>query len=254
MTPRFVFGNKTRGFGQGCPKETGLWAPDLLHNKGAKMVSFSNDADILKYEPMLFGELYLPGQVLTAGTGGELSGTAFTVSGADFISAQISAGGVIYLQSADGSLDGAFEIVSVDSTTQLTVSVIRSDSDDTAVAPPAGTDISYRISTFEPQASEVGFRLTEHFGIQPGNPESLYTAEDILDKDVLKRASVFGIISTAYAMMASKAEDENFWRKSLHYQKLFEQARERCHLSIDVGSDGVADVSRTGGSVRLVRD
>jgi hypothetical protein len=32
------------------------------------MVSFSNDADILKYESILFGELHLPGQILAAGT------------------------------------------------------------------------------------------------------------------------------------------------------------------------------------------
>ena len=104
------------------------------------MVKFSNDADILKYEPMLFGQLYLPWQVLAAGTDGTLSGTTFTTSGADFVSAQIAAGGVIYMQSADGQLDGAYEIVSVDSATQLTVSVIRSDSDDPAVAPPAASD------------------------------------------------------------------------------------------------------------------
>jgi len=218
------------------------------------MVNFSNDVDILKYEPILFGELHLPGQVLAAGTGGALSGTTFTASGADFVSAQVLAGGVIYLQSADGSLDGAYEIVSVDSATQLSISVIRSDSDDAAVAPAAATDVSYRISTFRPQASEAGFTLTEYFGIRPGNPESAYDAEDVLDTDVLKRASVFAVVSSVYAMLASRAKDENFWKKSLHYQKLFERAKERCRLSIDVGSDGVADVTRVGASVRLVRD
>ncbi|MHC4459933.1 MAG: hypothetical protein ACYS6W_02060 [Planctomycetota bacterium] len=218
------------------------------------MVNFSNDADILKYEPILFGELHLPGQVLAAGTGGALSGTTFTASNADFVSAQVPAGGVIYLQSADGSLDGAYEIISVDSATALTVSVIRTDSGDDVIAPPAATDISYRIGTFRPQASEVGFKLTEYFGIRPGNPESAYDAEDVLDTDVLKRASVFAVISSVYTMLASKAEDENFWKKSLHYQKLFERAKERCRLSIDVGSDGVADVTRVGASIRLVRD
>ena len=218
------------------------------------MIIFSNDADILKYEPVLFGELHLPGQVLAAGTGGTLSGTTFTGSGADFVSAQVPASGVIYLQSADGSLDGAYEIISVDSATELTVSVIRSDSDDDAIAPLAATDISYRISTFRPQASEAGFKLTEYFGIRPGNPGSVYDANDVLDTDVLKRASVFAVVSSVYAMLASKAKDENFWKKSLHYQRLFERARERCRLSIDVGSDGVADVTRVGASVRLVRD
>jgi hypothetical protein len=237
--------------------ETILWAPDRpgYTRKGLKkMVSFSSDVDILKYEPVLFGELHLSGQILAAGTGGTLSGTTFTASGADFVSAQVSAGGVVYMHTADGSLDGAYEIVSLDSSTQLSVSVIRSDSDDAAVAPPSATGISYRVSTFVPQASEVGFRLTEHFGIKPGNPVSSYDADDVLDTDVLRRASVFGVISSVYAMLASKAEDENFWKKSLHYQKLFERAKERCRLSIDIGSDGMADVTRVGAFVRLVRD
>ena len=218
------------------------------------MISFSHDADILKYEPILFGEFHLPQQVLAMGTGGTLSGTTFTASGADFVSAQVSSGGVIYLQSADGTLDGAYEIVSVDSVTQLSISVIRSDTEMAAIAPPAATDISYRISTFGPQANEVGFQLTEHFGINPGNPASDIEVEDILDTDVLKRASVFAVISSVYAMLASKAKDENFWKKSMHYQKLFARARERCRLSIDVGSDGVADVTKVGASGRLVRD
>jgi len=218
------------------------------------MAKFSEDADILKYEPVLFGELHLPGQILASGTGGALSGTIFTAAGADFIIAQISGGGVIYLQSANGFLEGTFEIISVDSVAQLTVSVLRADSGDEPIAPPAATNISYRIGTLAPQAAEVGFQLTEYFGIRPGNPASDTDVEDILDKNVLRLASVFGVISSIYAMLASKSGDENFWKKSLHYQKLFEKARQRCRLSIDAGSDGVADVVRMGASVRLVRD
>jgi len=218
------------------------------------MVNFSNDVDILKYEPVLFGELHLPSQVLAAGTGGTLSGTTFTASGADFVSVSVTAGQVIHLQTADSSLDGAYEIVSVDSATQLSISIIRADSDDDAIAPPSATDISYRISTLGPQASEAGFQLTEYFGIRPGNPASDIDIEDVLDTDVLKRASVFAVISSVYAMWGSKAEDENFWKKSLYYQKLFERARERCRLSIDVSGNGVAEVTKLGASVKLVRD
>jgi len=218
------------------------------------MVTFSNDAEILKYEPILFGELHLPGQVLVCGTGGTLNGTSFTASGVNFINALAEAGGVIYLQTSDGALDGAFEIISVDSATQLTVSVIRADTDGQAIAPPSGSQITFRISTFKPQAAEVGFQLTEYFGIKPGNPASIYDAEDVLDANVLERASVFAVISSVYAMLASKATNENFWKKSLHYQKLFEKARERCRLNIDAGNDGVTDITRIGGSVRLVRD
>ncbi len=218
------------------------------------MTNFSNDVDILKYEPILFGELHLPWQVLTSGVGGTLSGTTFTASGADFVSAQVSAGGVAYLQSADGSPDGAYEIVSVDSATQLTISVVRPDSSEEAVAPPSASEISYRISTFEPQANEIGFQLTEYFGISPGNPASEIAVEDVLDTSVLRLASVFGVISNVYATLASKSEDDNFWSKSLYYQKLSAKAKGRCRLSIDAGSDGVADITKLGGSGRLVRD
>jgi hypothetical protein len=69
------------------------------------MVNFSNDVDILKYEPLLFGELHLPWQVLAAGSSGSLIGTTFAASGADFVGALSTTGHVIYLQSADGSLD-----------------------------------------------------------------------------------------------------------------------------------------------------
>jgi hypothetical protein len=218
------------------------------------MVTFSNDADILKYEPILFGELHLPWQVLAAGTGASLSGTTLTASGADFIAAQVLAGGVLYLQSADGSLDGAYEIISVDSATQLSISVLRADPVGTAVPPTAATDISYRISTFGPQAAEVGFQLTEYFGIRPGNPASDIDADDILDTTVLRLASVFAVISGVYAMLAGKTKDQNYWNKSLYYQKLSAKARGRCRLSIDVGADGLADITKIGAAGRLVRD
>lgn len=218
------------------------------------MVTFSNDVDILKYEPILFGELHLPWQVLATGTGATLNGTTFTASTADFVAAQVQAGSVIYLQSADSSLDGAYEIVSVDSAIQLCISVIRSDSTETAIAPPAAPDISYRISTFRPQAAEVGFQLTEYFGISPGNPASDIDADDILDTGVLKLASVFAVISGAYAMLAGKIRDQNYWNKSLYYQRLFAKARGRCRLSVDVGTDGIADITKIGAAGRLVRD
>lgn len=218
------------------------------------MTHFSNDVDILKYEPILFGELHLPWQVLASGTGAVLSGTTLTASGADFVTAQISAGNAVYLQSADGSLDGAYEITSVDSATQLGVSVIRSSSTDPAVIPTSATDVSYRISTFGPQAAEIGFQLTEYFGIRPGNPASDIDVDDVLDTSVLKLASAFGVIANVYATLAGKARNEDFWEKSLYYRKLSAKARGRCRLSIDTGSDGLADVTKVGASGKLVRD
>jgi hypothetical protein len=218
------------------------------------MVKFSNDSDILKYEPVLFGELHLPGQVLVKGTGATLEETTLADAASDFVAAGIEPGGVVHMRSADGLLDGAYEIVSVDSAAQLTVSVIRSDTTAEPVAPGSAVDISYRIGTFAPQAAEAAFQLTEYFGIQPGNPQSDITIADIADTEVLRRACVFAVISAVYALWAGHNDSQGLWSKSLHYKQLFEKARQRCRLPIDLGSDGIADLTHVGGSLRLIRD
>ncbi len=218
------------------------------------MVCFSKDVDILRYEPVLFSELYVPEQVIASGTGGSLSGTTFSVSGADFVAAAVESGCVVHLASDDGVLHGSYEIVSVDSTTQLTVSVVRADSQSRLVAPPGTDSVTYRICTYSVQAAEVGYQLTELFGLYPGNGESEFEAENILDCDVLRRASTFAVTSLLYAMHASQAGREGLWERSRYYQTLFEKARERCKVVIDAGSDGIGDVVRTGGCGRLVRE
>jgi len=218
------------------------------------MVKFSYDADILKYEPTLFGELHLPWQVLAEGNSGIVSGTTFTASGADFIAAKICSGGVVYLRDSSLTIDGAYEIVSVDSATQLTISVLRACNEDEAVEPPQASDVYYRISTFDPQASEAAYALTEYFNVKPGAPASDIDVSDILDVEVLRRASVFAVISSVYAMLAGRNDDEGFWKKSNYYRKCFENARSRARVSIDAGDDGIADRTSHGGAIRLTRD
>ncbi len=218
------------------------------------MLAFSNDVDILKYEAVLFSDLHFRWQVLCEADGGVLSGTVFSKTGEDFISAGVIAGGVIYLRSLDGALDGTYEIISVDSATELTISVLRVDEEGSAVGPGDASDVAYRVSTFGPQASEVAFELTQYFGIKPGNPDSEYEVSDILDTSGLRQASVYGVLAKIYATLGSGGDEENFGQKSLHYQRLFEKARERCRVSIDISGDGVADRTNIGGSIRLVRD
>ena len=220
------------------------------------MNSFSNDVDILRYEPGLFGDLHFAGQVLINGTGGTIEDTIFTVPDADFNVAKITAGMVIYLQSTDGIVDGAYEIVSMDSATQLTISVLRADGQGEAIALQDADDVIYRICTYQPQGSEVFLQLTQHFGLKPGVADGDYSADDVLDVSVLRQVSVYGVLSIIFATLWGRAKDseENFHQKSKYYRQLFEKALQRCRISIDAGDDGVADSVRSGASARLLRD
>jgi hypothetical protein len=219
------------------------------------MNCFSNDVDILRYEPGMFGDLHFVGQVLSSGSGGEISSTTFTAQDADFNAAQIAAGMVVYLQSADGVIDGAYEVVSVDSAIELTVSVLRADGQSEAIALTDGQDISYRICSYQPQSSEVFLQLAQHFDLKPGNPDGKYSVDDILDSSVLRQASVYKTLSIIYATISGRADEteENFWEKSRYYQRLYEKALQRCKVSIDLGDDGVSDSVSSGSSVKLTR-
>jgi len=220
------------------------------------MNKFSNDIDILRYEPSLFGDLHFAGQVLAKGSGASISGTVFAAADADFNAANISSGMVVYLESSDGTVDGAYEIVSVDSATQFTVSVLRADEQTEAVALTDSEDVNYRICTYLPQSNEVFLHLTQHFGLRPGVADGEYCADDILEVSVLRQVSVYGVLSIIYASLTGKKADsgENFWQKSKYYRQLYEKAMQRCRVSIDLGDDGIADSVRSGASVRLLRD
>jgi len=68
-----------------------------------------------------------------------------------------------------------------------------------------------------PQVNEVGFQLTEYFGIAPAilPPKS---TEDVLDASVLRLRRSLPYLYRVRD--APQGRDENHWKKSLHYQKL----------------------------------
>ena len=216
------------------------------------MTVFSSDVDLLKFEPVVFRDLWLASQTLVQGSDGVLSGTTLTSAGASFTSLAVKAGQVICLSTSDLSVDGCFEIVSVDSATQLTVSVLRADVEDVAVAPPNGSGIRYRISTFEPQAAEAAESLLRYFWI--GDEAGETTLDEVLNTEALRQASVFAVLTAIFAASAAGADSEaGYYAKSLHYQQRFNTARMKVRLALDRDGDGVADSFLRGGSVRLRR-
>jgi len=215
------------------------------------MARFSSDVDLLKYEPAIFGDLYLAWQVISKGANGAVSVTTFTSTGAKFVTSKVSIGDVIHLL-ATGILDGIYEVVSVDSETQLTISALREDSADAAIALPTATNIAYRICTYRPQAVEAAFQITEYLGIAPGRPWSEIDSDDIEHPESLKLVSVFAILASLYATFASTATDEYLWKKSNYYQALYEKYRER--LKVSFGSDDGTEIIKDGSTGKVKRE
>jgi hypothetical protein len=216
------------------------------------MNSFSNDVDILKYEPILFSDLYFAGQVLAIGSGAVISNSILTAADGNFINSQIASGMVVYLQNQDNTISSAYEIISVNSATQLALSVLRADSQTNAVPVSDGDDVSYRICTYQAQSKEMLLQLAQQFGLRPAVADGTYSIDDILEPSVLRQVSVYGVLSMIYATLAEKQDD--FWKKSSYYRQLYEKAFQRCKVSIDLGNDQIADFGLNGSSVRLMRD
>ncbi len=214
------------------------------------MVRLCSDRDILKYEPALFGELHFKNQVIAAGTDGAVAGTTFESDSADFVSAQVEAGDCIYIKSADGTIEGVYEIVSVDSATQLSVSVLRADSQGDPIVPPAGSGFTYRISTFKPQISDVSMMVMEYLGLELKGDSAKVT----LNTDEIHMICAMGTISSAYRSLADGDNAENFRAKSQEYQCLFSKGLEMFIFAIDEDGDGVADKVRYGGTGKLFRE
>jgi len=214
------------------------------------MAAFSSDADLLKWEPVLFREFLSASQVLCQGTDGETNGTAFTSSGASFLTRGVRAGHVITLWNEERTMDGSYEIVSADSETSLTISALRKAGGDAAIAVPERNGLRWRIGSFDPQAEEIGYGLLQYFGLDVSEDGG----EQILDERALRLCSVYGVLSAVFASQAGGEEDvSGCWQKSLRYQKLFETARNRAKVRIDVNQDRRTDEVRAGGAVRLSR-
>lgn len=218
------------------------------------MAKFCTDVDLLKWEPVLFRELALPSQTLCGSDDGVVLGTTLTSAEASFNNAGVEAGNVIHLYNGESEIDGCYEVVAVDSATSLTVSVVRANDNATPIAPPAGTDVRYRISTFGPQAEEAAYGLLQYFGIDASESDNVVDVNDIVDQTVLRQASVFAVLAAVFASSAASINDNaNLWQKSLRYQKLFQEARVKVRIGIDHDDSGTAEQFRIGGTVRLRR-
>ena len=161
------------------------------------------DIDILKLEPGLFMGAYFPfaSQTLSRGVDGSLSGTTLTVTGQNFTSQSVSAGHVVYLSDGVGNIDGVFEIVSVDSATQLTLSVVRSEETQTPISIGISSGLFYRVSTLAPQLVQAEYEISQTLRLKPGCPDSRYGLDNLTDQKTLKSACTYWSLALIFGSM-----------------------------------------------------
>src|SRR2546430_2194433 len=151
--------------------------------------TFCTDVDLLQWEPNVLREATFASQTLLSGTG-ELSGTTFTIVAGSLEDAVITADHVIVL---GGDVNGCFPIVSVDSSTALTLTVLYDDFDsaDSPVprAPsPVSGSIPFAIRTFWPQRAIVSEILRQAAG-----------TGTIVNGKSLRRPCVLGTLQMIYS-------------------------------------------------------
>jgi hypothetical protein len=216
------------------------------------MSTHCQDRDLLCIEPIAFLGGGMPYQQLAGGSDGTISGTTFTSSGSDFLSAGVTAGMVLCTYVTAPEEARAWEIVSVDSAASLTVSVLRADPEGPAIAPPADTGLNFAVRTFAAQIAEVSSaldgmlrRLEELRGAG--------TAE-FADPEPLRAVAVAGVLARAFLARAESADGNDVhWTKAKVYREESARLQQGLRLSLDVDEDGTPDETQTPGHLRLRR-
>lgn len=218
------------------------------------MDTFSTDTDLMKFEPNVFGSWFLSSQVLCGGENGIVAGTQFIASGVDFVASGIQPGNIIWLQSADESLKGAFEIVETLDATHLTVSVVRINEQQSPTPVGAVSGLTWRIVTYAPQAYEVLWQISQRLGLSPGAAGADFDVDDILNPDTLRQASVFGTLVLIFEALYEGADGQDIFDvKNQHYRMRYAEAVARVRVKLDTDDDTNADRSLRPDVICLVR-
>ncbi len=215
------------------------------------MTRFCDDRDLLGIDPEVFLQPGPPAQVPLAGTGGVLTGTAFTAP-TDFTAAGVEPGRVLCTYTDSPGEASAWEIVSVDADDALTVSVLRADAGDPPIAPPAGTELGFEVRSFAAQVAAASNALAETLR-RAAETAGIELAE-FVDSAQLRTAAAVGALAAVHAARArTTGPSDGHWAKATHFLRELSTLERRLRLAVDLDGDGVAERTRSLGNVTLRR-
>ncbi len=216
-------------------------------------MTFCTDVDLLHWEPNIFRDAAFASQLLLAGSG-DLSGLTFVISAGSLVDAHVAAGQVIALS---GALAGSYPIVSVDSATQLTLSIMydglfpdSGEGEPSPVGSAAG--LGFAIRTFFPQRRVVSSILMRAAGI--GAEINAPATAQIINTEAMRRPCVLGTLQMIYsALAAASAEPAELNIRAELYERLYRRALAQTVAEIDINGDGRAEVVRRLGAREMMR-
>jgi hypothetical protein len=219
------------------------------------MPNFSTDADLLKWEPALMREIVLDHQCLTRGEDATSQTFSVVADDGQFKTALVRPGHVIRLRNDEQGVDGLYEVLSVESESELLAGLIGGRGD-AWVPLPTATDLEFSIHTFDPQHEEVRFTLLARFGLETDAADTAADLERwIAQRRVLCHASVALVLSTLYRGQATGGpEASGLAKKAEHYARMYEDEVSKARLALDRDADGRPDDVRSLSSHRLRRD
>ncbi len=206
-------------------------------------MAFCTDTDLLHWEPSVLKDATFASQALISGTG-NLTGTSFVISAGSFITSQVQPGMVMVLS---GALAGCFPIASVNSATQVTLSVLYDGlfpetGGASAIPVGSGTGLTYFVRTFWPQRRIVSDLIQQATGLASGES----AASAIINPKELRRACALGTLQMIYsALAAASASPALFNTRADVYERLYRRALRSATVELDLNGDGKPDVVRS---------
>lgn len=209
---------------------------------------FSTDRDLIIHEPALMRDVGWAGQRRLAVLA-SLIGTQLTLSSGSFIDAGIAAGHVALF---DGV---SLEIVSIDSATLATVSLLRADITAPAVPPVAASNRSLQIYDFSPQRAIVHRQLLTMLALDaPGEDNFGINETMVTNPAALARLETLGTLHLIYAgASAPKRGEDRYEQRAELYRQRYQRERESVVAMIDLDGDGIAEATRRPNAFVLTR-
>lgn len=207
---------------------------------------FAKDRDLYVLEPGLHKDVAWVGHKRIS-TVGSVVGTSLTITTGSFIDAQVEAGHVVIF---DGIV---FEVVSVQSATQATVSMMRADLSSNAVP---GVDASNRgvaVYDYSPQRGIVHRQVLTMLGFDPDDTD--FDESVVTNPGALVRLEALGTLHLIYASAGAPGRaGEKFDQRAQMYRQRFAGERQRVVATIDLDGDGIAETKRRPNVFVLTRD